>query len=219
MSDARAAGELAAGIARREISPYLRAWDASAPDTWDEVRRPFAGAGLLDEDLPPEAGVEVALSLGRVGLRPALAVLSIDPASSQPDLKLAAALAGAGDALVECGIAYAQQRVVFGRPLSRFPVQRNLFAQAAAQNDAAIALCRRAAEGADALDVAAALPVAVDAAWRAADTALQVHGGYGYTDEYDVSRMWREVVAVRASLPRTDLDSAVTSAAGSAVSG
>lgn len=216
MSGARVAGDLARDIAAREVTPYVDAWgapDGSGPP--DAVRRPFAEAGLLDADLPPDVTVEVAWALGRAGLRVAVHVLSLDPARADAgDLRLPAALAGAADALVECGLAYARQRVVFGRELSRFAVQRNLFATAAARAAAAHALCRRAATGCDPLDVAAALPTAAAAAWLAAETALQVHGGYGYTDDYPVSRMWREVVAVRAAADDAAVDRALGGALG-----
>jgi hypothetical protein len=205
---ARAAASLARDIAAREITPYVDAWgapDAAGPPA--AVRAPFEHAGLRDVELPPLVHVEVGIELGRAGLLAAVEVQGVDPTRA-PDLRLAAALCGAGDALVACGIAYAKDRVVFGRPLARMPVQRNLFARAAAAVDAATALCRRAAAVGDPLDVAAALSVAADAAWLAAETALQVHGGNGYSDEYPVSRMWREVAAVRAALPRAAADDA-----------
>ncbi|HVF21218.1 MAG TPA: acyl-CoA dehydrogenase family protein [Mycobacteriales bacterium] len=200
---ARAAGELARDIAAREIAPHVDAWgapDAAGPP--GDVGRALADAGLLDADLEPGVRVEVAFALGRAGLRAALTAMDVEPGDPADPMCFAAALAGAGDALVECGIAYAKERVVFGRPLAKMPVQRSLFAAAAADIDAAIALCRRAAVLGDPLDVASALPCAADAAWRAAETALQVHGGYGYTDEYPVSRMWREVAAARTAIAR-----------------
>jgi len=219
VSAARAAGELARDIAAREVTPYVEVWGAPGADgVPTAVREPFQAAGLLDAELWAGAQVEVAWQLGRAGLQAAVAVLGVDARPDEadlPDLRLAAALAGAGDVLVQCGIAYAKERVAFGRPLAKMPVQRNLFARAAAGVDAALALCRRAAVGADPLDLAAALPVAADAAWLAAETALQVHGGNGYTDDYPVSRMWREVAAVRAALPRTAYDDATWAAATS----
>jgi alkylation response protein AidB-like acyl-CoA dehydrogenase len=84
------------------------------------------------------------------------------------------------------------------------PVQRYAFASVAAGVEASVALVRRVAVGLDAgaaaaLDEASVLPYALDAAWAAAEAALQVHGGYGYTDDYPVSGMWREIAAARAS--------------------
>jgi len=210
-AEAGAAGALAAQIAVREITPYVDAWGApDGPGVPVEVVEPFAGAGLLDDGLAVDVRVEIGIELGRSGLSAALLVLGLDPTRETPDLRLAAVLAGAGDALVTVGLRYARDRVVFGRPLAKLAVQRNLFATAAARVDAATALVRRAAVGMDMLDIACAVPVASDAAWLAAETALQVHGGYGYTDDYPVSRMWREVVAVCAALPRPSYDIAVS---------
>lgn len=150
--------------------------------------------GLLDEGLPDVVRVEVLRECGRAGCSFGLS-LAADA------LGRAAVLGGAGEALAEMGMAYASSRVVFGKPLGKMPVQRYAFASVAASVEAAVALVRRVASGAGtALDAESVLPYALDAAWAAAEAALQVHGGYGYSDEYPVSVMWTEVVAARSSL-------------------
>jgi alkylation response protein AidB-like acyl-CoA dehydrogenase len=160
----------------------------------------LGAAGLAGDDaagLPVLVLVEAAREAGRVSCAVALSVYG-----SLGTLAVAAVLTGAAEALAECGMAYARTRVVFGRPLASMPVQRAAFASVAASVEAAAALVRRvavASSSGDGLDEAAVLPFALDAAWAAAEAALQVHGGYGYTDEYPVSRMWREVVAARAA--------------------
>jgi alkylation response protein AidB-like acyl-CoA dehydrogenase len=156
-------------------------------------------AGLLDESLPWAVRCEVARVAGGMSCSSGLSVFGSVP------LLAAAVVAGAGETAAETGMAYARDRVVFGRPLARMPVQRYAFASVAASLEAAVALVRRVAAAWDAgrtcaLDEAAVVPYALDAAWAAAEAALQVHGGYGYTDEYPVSRMWREIAAARASL-------------------
>lgn len=156
--------------------------------------------GLLDATLPWVVRVEVARVAGSSGGCSA----ALGSFGSSP-LLAAAVLCGAGEAAAEAGMAYATSRVVFGRPLARMPVQRYAFATVAASLESAVALVRRvaaASDGSGAVDgveAAAVLPVALDAAWAAAEAALQVHGGYGYTDEYPVSTMWREIAAARAS--------------------
>jgi alkylation response protein AidB-like acyl-CoA dehydrogenase len=151
-------------------------------------------AGLLDASLPADVRVEVLRECGRAGCAFGLS-LAADP------LGQAAVLGGAGEALCETGMAYARDRVVFGRPLATMPVQRLAFATVSSGVEACVALVRRvAAVAGTELDAAAVLPYALDAAWAAAEAALQVHGGYGYTDDYPVSRMWREVVAARVAL-------------------
>ncbi len=196
MSDASDAAALARKIATAEIAPHVGEWDASGVP--DSAASAFCDAGLLDADLPAAVRVEVARELGRAGLTAALTIVG------EERLLRAAALTGAGDALLDAGMEYARGRSVFGKPLAAFPLQRWFFAGAAARLAAAEALVRRVAAAADAgtpdaTDASAALPAASAAAWEAAETALQVHGGYGYTDEYPVSRMWREVAAARAA--------------------
>lgn len=161
----------------------------------------LAGVGLLDETLPWVVRAEVARVAGAGGCSAGLSAFS----PSRSPLLAAAVLCGAGEAAAEEGMAYAASRVVFGRPLARMPVQRYAFATVAASLESAVALVRRVAGasdrgGVDPVEAAAVLPVALDAAWAAAEAALQVHGGYGYTDEYPVSAMWREIAAARASL-------------------
>jgi hypothetical protein len=158
----------------------------------------LGGVGLLDTSLPWAVRVEVAREAGRVSCSPALSVFDAP-------LLAAAVLAGAGEAVAEVGMAYARDRVVFGKPLAKMAVQRHAFASVAASVEASAALVRRVALLRDAgqpseHDEASVLPVALDAAWAAAEAALQVHGGYGYSDEYPVSRMWREIAAARAAL-------------------
>jgi acyl-CoA dehydrogenase len=165
----------------------------------DDVGSLLASAGLLDAALPWAVRVEVAREAGRWGCASALSLYGPEP------LPAAAVLGGVGESAVSLGLAYARERVVFGRPLAKMPVQRYAFASVAAGVEAAVALVRRVAAsrdssgGAAELDEAAVLPVALDAAWAAAEAALQVHGGYGYSDEYPVSVLWTEVAAARAA--------------------
>ncbi|MFN2625545.1 MAG: acyl-CoA dehydrogenase family protein [Mycobacteriales bacterium] len=214
--DASAAGALAAEIAAREVTPQVAAWDQEGVP--DDIARAFRDAGLLDPELAETVQVEVAGALGRAGLAAALAILDLDVASTTPDVRVAAAFCGAADALLDVGINYARQRHVFGRPLAKFQVQRHAFAGVAADAAAAWALTRRlAAQPSDARDpveLAAVVPVAAAVAWQAAETALQVHGGYGYSDEYPVSRMWRDVVRFRALVPLSAYDEQLDAAAG-----
>ncbi len=93
--------------------------------------------------------------------------------------------------------AYARDRVVFGRPIGQnqgvqFPIARNY-----AELKAARLLVYRAAARFDAgkpcgEDANLAKLLASEASWRAADTCLQTHGGFGFAAEYDVERKFRE---------------------------
>ena len=93
--------------------------------------------------------------------------------------------------------AYARERVVFGRPIGQnqgvqFPIARNY-----AELKASRLLVYRAAALFDAgkpcgEDANLAKLLASEASWKAADTCLQTHGGFGFAAEYDVERKFRE---------------------------
>ncbi|CAM5762010.1 acyl-CoA dehydrogenase family protein [Bosea minatitlanensis] len=105
---------------------------------------------------------------------------------------------GDGRWLLKKGVAYANERVVFGRPIGQNQGIQFPLARAYAELEAADMMCRRAAAlfaagrpcGEDA-NIAKLL--ASEATWKAADTALQTHGGFGFAQEYDIERKWREV--------------------------
>jgi acyl-CoA dehydrogenase len=106
------------------------------------------------------------------------------------------AVAGAQKTL-DAAIAYAKERMAFGRPVSKFQVWRHRFADMESEIEAARALTyhslRKFVAGEDALrEVSMAKWFATELAWRVADEALQVHGGYGYMMEFPVQRAWRD---------------------------
>ncbi len=92
---------------------------------------------------------------------------------------------------------YANGRVVFGRPIGQNQGVQFPIARAYAESQAARLMVYRAAElyesgvacGAEA-NMAKLL--ASEASWHAADTCLQTHGGFGFAEEYDVERKFRE---------------------------
>ncbi len=93
--------------------------------------------------------------------------------------------------------AYANERVVFGKPIGsnqgvQFPI-----AAAYAQAEAARLMVYHAAALFDAGQPSGAQAnmaklLAADASWKAGDTCLQTHGGFGFAEEYDVERKFRE---------------------------
>lgn len=92
---------------------------------------------------------------------------------------------------------YAVDRRVFDRPIGQnqgiqFPIARSY-----AETEAAALMVRQAAEtfdaGGDAGEMANMCKLlAADASWHAADMCLQTHGGFGFAEEYDVERKFRE---------------------------
>jgi len=112
-------------------------------------------------------------------------------------LAMALGAVAAAERSLELGIAYARDRQAFGRPVARFQVWRHRFADLATEIEAARSLTYQAlrsvvAGEAATREVAMAKWLATELAWRVADEALQVHGGYGYMREYPIERAWRD---------------------------
>jgi alkylation response protein AidB-like acyl-CoA dehydrogenase len=104
-----------------------------------------------------------------------------------------------GDAkwFLEKGSAYARDRVVFGAPIGRNQGVQFPLARAFAHMLAAEAIVYRAAalydSGTDpGIEANTAKMLAADASWEAAEACLQTHGGFGFAEEYDVERKFRE---------------------------
>ncbi|MGA2960837.1 MAG: acyl-CoA dehydrogenase family protein [Candidatus Korobacteraceae bacterium] len=110
---------------------------------------------------------------------------------------IAAECVGDGYWFIERAARYANERVVFDRPIGQnqgisFPIARayvhvraaDLMRQDAAKRFDAGEPCGPEANMAKHL--------AAEASWEAANVALQTHGGYGFTEEYDIERKFRE---------------------------
>ena len=110
-----------------------------------------------------------------------------------------ASIAGALDGALERSIAYANERVQFGKPIGKFQaVQQSLaiFAEEAATvNCAAQAAARALDRGDAAFEIAAAKLRANRAAQTGAALAHQVHGAIGFTQEYGLHRWTRRLLA------------------------
>jgi acyl-CoA dehydrogenase len=94
-------------------------------------------------------------------------------------------------------VAYARQRVVFGRPIGQnqgiqFPIARAYAQMRAAALVMAEGLRKFDAGEPCGEDANMAKLLAADAAWAAAEACVQTHGGFGFAEEYDVERKFRE---------------------------
>jgi butyryl-CoA dehydrogenase len=92
---------------------------------------------------------------------------------------------------------YVQERRQFGRPVVDFQLVQAALADMVIQTEAARLLLYRAAANAghgapEALEASVAKCFANEAAKRVSDSAVQLLGGYGYSDEYDVERLHRD---------------------------
>jgi len=104
-----------------------------------------------------------------------------------------------GDAkwFISKATAYAKERIVFGRPIGQNQGVQFPIARAYAQMRAAELMVRSAASLYEAgrecgAEANMAKLLAAEASWAAADMCLQTHGGFGFAEEFDVERKFRE---------------------------
>ncbi|NIR31438.1 MAG: acyl-CoA/acyl-ACP dehydrogenase [Gammaproteobacteria bacterium] len=104
-----------------------------------------------------------------------------------------------GDArwFIQRAVDYAGERRVFGRPIGQNQGIQFPIAKAYAATEAASLMVQKAARMFDAgepigAEANMAKYLAAEASWQAGDTCLQTHGGYGFSEEYDVERKFRE---------------------------
>lgn len=112
-------------------------------------------------------------------------------------IQVAARALGVGQAALEDSIEYAQQRESFGKPIWKHQSVGNLLADMATKLEAARQLVLFAAEkyqNGERCDMEAGMAklFASEAAMQIALDAIRVHGGYGYSTEYDVERYFRD---------------------------
>jgi len=158
--------------------PYRKmGWNASdtRPLSFSECRVPEAN--LLG---PRGAGFRQflhILDIGRIGV--------------------AAMGVGLAQGALDQALAYAKQRVAFGKPISKFQAIQGKLADMATEIEAARLLVYKAAREKDAgrnftLTAAQAKLKTGRLAVRCAEEAVQIHGGYGFIEEYPVCRFYRD---------------------------
>jgi butyryl-CoA dehydrogenase len=112
-------------------------------------------------------------------------------------ISIGAMALGLGQAALDEAAHYAKERVQFGRPIAEFQAIQWMLADMATEIDAARLMVYRAAAMRDAglrytKEAAMAKLFASEVAERAAFKAVQIHGGYGYSREYPVERIYRD---------------------------
>ena len=119
-------------------------------------------------------------------------------------IAIAALSVGVAQACLDAALSYAKERRTFGEPISRHQAIQFKLADMAMETEVARTMVYRAAvaygrEGAgetsDEVRMLAAMSklYASEASKRAADNAVQIHGGYGFMEDYPVARYWRDV--------------------------
>jgi alkylation response protein AidB-like acyl-CoA dehydrogenase len=144
----------------------------AAADALDPTRR----LGALRLDGAPAQRLDGDLALARAGLLTALAAESV----------------GVAQRAMEMAVAYASDRKQFGRPIGAYQAISHRCAQMLLEVEGGRSLAYHAAWACDhehekaPLAAAMAKSYAGDAAWRVTASALQVHGGIGFTWEHDL---------------------------------
>jgi alkylation response protein AidB-like acyl-CoA dehydrogenase len=153
--------------------------------------------GLRASDTAELALDEVEVSgdaiLGEIGDGFKIAMSALD----RGRYSVAAGCVGIGQGCVNESIKYALERRQFDRPIASFQLVQELIAEMIVDTDAARLLVWRAGHLKDqgrpsTLETSIAKYHATEAAVRSANAAIQVHGGYGYIDEYPVERYMRD---------------------------
>nr|HDO81007.1 acyl-CoA dehydrogenase [Candidatus Bathyarchaeota archaeon] len=131
--------------------------------------------------------------LGGVGEGYRIALASLDSGR----VGIAAQSLGIAQAALDASIRYSKERVQFGSPIARFQAIQWMIADMATEIEAARLLTYKAAylrgKGERfTKEAAMAKLYASEVAMRAARNAVQIHGGYGFTREYEVERLFRD---------------------------
>lgn len=199
------------GVRGDFVTMVVRTAPAVDGDPWSGI-----SLFLVDTDLP---GFEVAEKLDKVGMRasdtalihltdvrvPAESLLGIEGQGFkqimwelQGERLIASLQAVAGAQLTfERALAYAQEREAFGRPISRFQVQKHRLVDMATEIEACRRLiyecCDKWNRGIYATTEIAMVKLAcAQMSFRVSDEALQLFGGYGYSQEFPIERSWRD---------------------------
>jgi alkylation response protein AidB-like acyl-CoA dehydrogenase len=147
-----------------------------------------AAISLDDVEAPDEA------MLGEVGDGFKVAMSALDSGR----YSVAAGCVGICQGCVDASVRYSKEREQFGRPIASFQLVQAMIANMVVETDAARMLVWRAGYLKDSgkpntTETSIAKLYATEAAIRSANTAIQVHGGSGYVDDYPVERYLRDV--------------------------
>lgn len=112
-------------------------------------------------------------------------------------IQTAARAVGVAQGAYEAAVRYAHERSQFGQPIGNFQVIRHKLAHMAVELEAARQLAYHAAAQKDTgkrcdFEAGMAKVFAAEMAERVAREGMQIHGGYGYSMEFDAQRYWRD---------------------------
>ncbi len=158
----------------------------------DEVKLGITCSGSV-EMVFEECEIPEANRLGTEGMGFKIAMNTLDGGR----IGIAAQAVGNARACLEESTRYSQQRKAFGKAISEFQAIQFMLADMATEVDAARLLTQRAAWTKDqgkrfTLEASQAKLFASEVAMRSAVKAVQIHGGYGYMNDYPVERYFRD---------------------------
>jgi len=153
------------------------------------VRSSNSAELILEDCRVPQANV-----LGPVGKGMSVALSAFDSGR----LGVAARSVGLAQACIDASVSYAQTRKQFGKLIGSFQLIQELIADMTVETEAARLLVYRAAAIKDkgdpaTIETSMAKYYSSEIALKAANNAIQIHGSYGYSDEYPVERYFRDV--------------------------
>ncbi len=129
-------------------------------------------------------------------------------------IQVAARAVGLHRACFEASVKYAQQRRTMGKPIAEHQAVQIKLADMATSLEAARHLTRRAAAMKDSgercdLEAGMAKLFASDAAQRASEMAIHIHGGYGYIKELPIERYYRDAILLQVGEGANDIQRTV----------
>src|SRR5256886_7055730 len=169
----------------------------------DRERSPYGSAaihgklGLRSSDsselILDDVRVTDSARLGGVGEGFKIAMAGLDSGR----YSVAAGAVGQAQAAIDASITYSTQRKAFGKPIAGHQLVQELIADMVVETEAARLLVWRAGhlknKGVPSTrETSIAKLYAGEIAQRACDSAIQIHGGYGFSDEFPVERYWRD---------------------------
>jgi len=169
----------------------------------DRAQQPYGSTGLhgklglrssdSSELILDDVRVPDGNRLGEVGEGFRIAMAALDSGR----YSVAAGAVGVAQACIEASVTYATQRHAFGKPIAGHQLVQEIIADMVVETEAARLLVWRAGDLKDkgrpsTRETSIAKLYASEAAQRAADGAIQIHGGYGFSDEFPVERYWRD---------------------------
>ena len=183
--------DLAAGT--RGISAFLVEKDAPGFSVGEKEHKMGIKASSTTPLYFSDCRIPKDALLGKEGKGFNIAMAALDGGR----IGIAAQALGIAQGAFDASIAYAKERVQFGKPLAALQAIQWMIADMATDIDAARLLVYRAAWNKDQglpFGTAASMAklFASETSTRVADRAIQIHGGYGYTESYPVERAYRD---------------------------